>query len=323
MSRIFDALQRSESECSGVDLSLLPTAIAVLKLAELRAISAHKDPMQSERPGETHTKEHGPAAAAGSQGLPRPSSPDDHLCAFAKFESLEISPPREDYLVCLTDSGGLAAEKFRFLGVRLRHLRRDRPLQKILITSTIPNEGKSVVAANLACTLARRRQQRTLLLEGDLRRPSLSQMLGLGKLQGICEWLHGDKSHATNIYHLERPGMWILPAGNPSDNPLEPLQSARLTALMDELTALFDWIIIDSPPVLPLADTSVWSRLADGILLVTRQGMTAKRQLQKGLDTLDNKKMIGALLNCAQSASHSDDYYYYRPSPVPSDGTEK
>ena len=82
---------------------------------------------------------------------------------------------------------------------------------------------------------------------------------------------------------------------------------------MDQLTALFDWIIIDSPPVLPLADTSVWMRLADGILLTTRQGTTQRRQLQRGLEAIESRKLIGALVNSSKHAAASD-YYYYGPA---------
>jgi Mrp family chromosome partitioning ATPase len=83
---------------------------------------------------------------------------------------------------------------------------------------------------------------------------------------------------------------------------------------MDQLTIWFDWIIVDSPPVLPLADTSVWMRLADGILLVTRQGITEKRKLQRGLEALEPKKLIGALVNGSENAADSD--YYYSPTTV-------
>ncbi len=96
---------------------------------------------------------------------------------------------------------------------------------------------------------------------------------------------------------------------------LELLQSGRLSTLMDQLNALFDWIIIDSPPVLPLADTSVWMRLADGILLTTRQGTTEKRQLQRGLEAIESKKLIGALVNSSENAATSD--YYYSPTTDP------
>ncbi len=94
-------------------------------------------------------------------------------------------------MVSVAEEGSLGAEKFRFLAVRLRQLRQNRPLKKILITSTIPQEGKSTVAANLACTLARRKNQKTLLLDGDLRRPTMVNQFGFGKVPGLCEWLSG------------------------------------------------------------------------------------------------------------------------------------
>ncbi len=171
-----------------------------------------------------------------------------------------------------------------------------------------------MVAANLACTLALKTKQRILILEGDVRRPSLSQMFGIGKNAGLCEWLESDRRLTENIYHLEGPDLWILPSGNTPSNALELLQSGKLSRLMDQLTAWFDWIIIDTPPVLPLADTSVWMRLVDGILLTTRQGTTEKRQLQRGLEAIDPTKLIGALVNSSKNAAASD--YYYTPATI-------
>jgi capsular exopolysaccharide synthesis family protein len=307
MSLIFDALQRSESERSGVDLSALAAATEVLELAELHAVSQRETAIQGGQPQ--------PAATAVE--VPEQSDlllDSQRSDVFGQFQSLEVAIPPHNRLVCLTDNESLAAEKFRFLGISLQHLRRDRALKKLLITSTIPQEGKSTVSGNLACALARRTQQRTLLIEGDVRRPSLSQMFGLGRIPGICECLQGERDLKTSVYRLEGPGLWFLPAGIAPKNPLELLQSGKLSAMMEPLTTWFDWIIIDSPPVMPLADTSVWMRLADGILLVVRQGITEKRQLQRGLDALEPKKMIGALLNGSKRSDRSDYYYTKVPS---------
>jgi capsular exopolysaccharide synthesis family protein len=319
MSLIFDALQRSEAERSGVGLGALSGANEVLQLAELHTLSERKAAIQFEQPDAMQSVEHDrslplqavpPVTTTMEAPEPAALSQNDHrLEVFGQFHSLQVSVPPQTRLVCLTDSESLAAEKFRFLGITLQHLRRDRPLKKVLITSTIPQEGKSTVSANLACALARRTQQRTLLVEGDVRRPSLSQIFGLERIPGICECLQGDRNLTTSIYHLESPGFWFLPAGSAPKNPLELLQSGRLSALMDQLSELFDWIIIDSPPVLPLADTSVWARLADGVLLVARQGVTEKRQLQRGLEALEPKKVIGALLNGSKSPVRGDYYY--------------
>ncbi|MCU1306237.1 MAG: ywqD, partial [Acidobacteriaceae bacterium] len=231
---------------------------------------------------------------------------------FSQFQSLKVLVPPQSRVVCVTDKDSLAAEKFRFLSVRLRQLQQSRSLKKVLVTSTIPQEGKSMVAANLACTLARRTQQKTLLLDGDWRRPSVARLFGLGKTPGISEWLQGERGPMTSIYHLEEAGLWVLPAGNAPRNPLELMQSGRLSSLMDQLTAWFDWVVIDSPPVLPLADTSVWMRLADGVLLVTRQGTTEREQLKRGLEAIEPSKLLGSILNCSAKSAQSD-YYCQLP----------
>ena len=298
MSQIFDALRRSEAERSGSDLTGLSDATELLELAERQGgtrqvVHRAKDERQTESIG---------------------------IDQFRQFQSVRVLVPPQSKLVCITDEESLAAEKFRFLKVRLRHLQQKRLLKRLLITSSLPEEGKSMIAANLAYTLAKKQQQRILLLEGDLRRPSLAKQLGLGKLPGLSELLQGEPSPAMNIYQLEGLGFWILPAGSPPTDPLELLQSRDLSALMDQLGVWFDWIVIDSPPVLPLGDTSVWMRLADGILLVTRPGKTAKRRLQRALEAVEQPKLLGALVNGSREAARSEYYgygYYARKTAVP------
>ena len=242
----------------------------------------------------------------------------------SQFQTLPVSLPPESKLVCLTAPESFGAEKFRFLGVRLRQLQHSRPIKKLLITSTIPEEGKSTVSANLATILARRQQPKILLLEGDLRRPSLGKQFGLGRIPGLSEWLQGEPRPIKHIYRLEGPNLWFLPAGRPPENPLELMQSGRLSELLNQLSTWFDWIIIDSPPILPLADTSVWARLADGILLVTREGITKRRMLQRGLQALEQSKLLGAVVNSSANTDHSNYYQRYGPGAArQADGLEK
>jgi capsular exopolysaccharide synthesis family protein len=134
-------------------------------------------------------------------------------------------------------------------------------------------------------------------------------MFGFDQKPGLCELLRDESSISESVYHLADAGLWILPAGISKNNPLELMQSPKLTSLMDQLSSYFDWIIIDSPPVLPLADTSVWMRLADGVLLVTRQGVTEKKQLKKGLEALEPKKLLGAIINGSKASKYSEYYY--------------
>jgi capsular exopolysaccharide synthesis family protein len=325
MSNIFDALKRSENEQDGSDPSRPAKPTELLQRVERRAVSHWEANFSDVGPEaasfaddneivvrDTITLAEAVAVAPGkAEGLSANARSEN----LSRFESLPISLPPQSRIVCLTDKESPTAEAIRLLGVRLRDLRRIRALKKVLITSTIPQEGKSTVAANLACVLAHAPNEKTLLVEGDLRRPSLSQMFGIQKRQGICDWLRGEFSSPADIYHLDEAGLWLLPAGNATNNPIELLQSQKLRTMMEQLAAWFDWIIIDSPPVLPLADTSVWMRLADGVLLVTRQGTTEKRQLQKGLAALDSTKLLGALLNGSMASAYSG--YYYRSSLAP------
>jgi len=292
MSHIFDALQRSESERSGTERGEFAVATELLERAEDKV------------------------RRAGANGKTRASSAAADYLLPEVDEELQNCPvltpalPAENRLVATGKEDSLGAEKFRFLAVKLRQMRQSRPLKKILVTSTIPQEGKSTVAANLACTLARRKPHKVLLIDGDLRRPTESAQFGIGNMPGLCEWLSGETEEAS-LYRLEGLGLWFLPAGAAPENPLELMQSGKLNPLMERLATWFDWIVVDSPPVLPLADTSIWSRLADGILLVTRKGITEKRQLKRGLEAIEKSKLLGALVNSSVSVSHSDYYQRY------------
>jgi capsular exopolysaccharide synthesis family protein len=285
MSRLFEALQRSEPESLGVNFAQPePLVNELLRTAELDVPETAAEPGTSE---------------------------------FSQFPSVAVSLPPDNRLVSLASEASLGAETFRLLAVRLRQIRRAREIKRFLITSTIPGEGKSTVAANLGVTLAQKRPQKVLLVDGDLRRPTLASEFGVFGRAGLSEFLQAEPGSPTNICHLEAAGLWFLPAGQPPRNPLELMQSPRLAELLDRLTTCFDWIVIDSPPILPLADTSVWTRLADGVLLVAREGTTQKRQLQHGLEALEQSKLLGVLFNSCTNADHRNYYQrYHQTAPL-------
>ena len=129
----------------------------------------------------------------------------------------------------------------------------------------------------------------------------LGEYLGIKALPGVGEWWASvDEPVSKFIYRFDDLQLWILPAGSASENPVNILQSARFLELYKQLSTCFDWIIIDAPPLLPMADVSFWSHQADGLLLVVREGGTPKAILQKGLETLDNPKVVGVVLNDAR-----------------------
>jgi capsular exopolysaccharide synthesis family protein len=304
MSRLFDALQRSGVERSGIAYDDMMTMVA----------EVFEEPRHETQVAVEEAASAVPDATMVEMSRPNVSTQESEEDVDPpQFHSVEAWPVASKRLVYFSEPDGMAAEKFRFLSVRLRQMQQSRSLKTVLITSTIPEEGKSTVGANLACTLARRGQKRTLLLDGDLRRPSIADVFGLGDVAGISEWLQGEAGPTTCIHQLKGMRLCILPAGAPPKHPLELMQSGKLLSIMQRLSTWFDWIVIDSPPVLPLADTSIWLRMADGALLVARQGVTRRTLLKRGMEGLESSKLLGTILNGATKRVPSD--YYYQASP--------
>ena len=225
----------------------------------------------------------------------------------AQTERIRVSS--ESHLVAMTEPQSLAAEKFRVLVTRLGNLRTQRELKSVQITSGAAQEGKTIVAANLAVTLARHSQSRVFLVEGDLHRPSLLSLLGIHQAKGIRQWWSDVNAPLSNyVRRIDDLPLWILPAGGICEQPAEILQSGRLAEQFTQVSGWFDWIIVDSTPLLPMADANIWNRLVDGTLLVVREGVAPIRVLKKGLESLDNAKLVGVVLN---TASEFDRVNYY------------
>lgn len=321
MSNIFDALLRSEGDQGENARGDAGGITDVLQRAERRAASKWK-----ERP---HAKRDDVPVALAREQLPldriRESKPvsvelvQDTLPAFERFRKISPVLPADNRIVGHLNAGDPATEAFRLMAVRLRHIRRERQLKRLLITSSLPEEGKSIISANLACSIAAS-DEKILLVEGDVRRPSLRELFQLSHKPGLCEYLQDLNQVEDCIYRLDELGFCLLPAGRCTGNPLELLQSPQLAEKLEQLSCLFDWIIIDSPPALPLADTSILSRLCDGILLVTRRGTTQKQHLERVLESLERSKLLGAVINASRKPGHDYyDYYGVRSGPDPTE----
>ncbi|MGB9233847.1 MAG: CpsD/CapB family tyrosine-protein kinase, partial [Terriglobales bacterium] len=231
------------------------------------------------------------------------------------FSAAKVLVPKLAYdsrLICLSDQGSLAAEQFRVLGLKLRHLRERRKLKRVVVTGTAPQEGKSLVATNLALNQARSKVLKTILLDGDLRRPSLAARFGFDRsLPGLSEYLAGELDLAAAVYKVSGSGLWFMPAGRPPENPLELMQAGRIPELLDRLGTFFDWIIIDTPPVTPVADTSFWMKLADGVLMVIREGVSEKKIVEKAVNSFDPSALLGVVVNSCSSSERKDYYARY------------
>jgi capsular exopolysaccharide synthesis family protein len=249
--------------------------------------------------------------------LAHPATPDAkpslETTALA-WDEIASFPPilrAESRLVAFTDDNSLGTEKFRLLRARLRHIQEQQHIKKIVITSAVPDEGKTLVGINLAISLSKHTTQRVLLLEGDLRKPALATRWGMPDFPGLDDWFSGKEPINKFIYQVKGLQLWLLPAGLPNDNPLAILQSPRFLELYQQLSNCFDWVLIDAPPLLPMSDVNFWSRQSDGLLLVLREGKAPKKILQKGLETLDNPRLIGVVLNDTHAIERSYYHQYY------------
>jgi capsular exopolysaccharide synthesis family protein len=242
-----------------------------------------------------------------------------------KARSVKVHSSPNSRLVAWTEPNGLGAEKFRALAVRLGDMRRQHELNSLQVTSSVIGEGKTFVAANLAVTLAKHSGSRTLLIEGDLHRPTLTSLFGLTELQGVGDWWAGpEQDIARFLVRINGSPLWLLPAGKPCNRPSEILDSVRFEEAFAQLAGRFDWIVVDSTPMLPVIDANLWSRLVDGTLLVVREGVAPLKALKSGLQSLDHPKLIGVVVNEASEFDQIDyDGQYYGAPKYGNEPSEK
>jgi len=229
-----------------------------------------------------------------------------------KTRTVMVQPASTSRLVAWSEPNSLGAEKFRALAVRLDDMRRQLELKSLQVTSSVISEGKSFVAANLAVTLAKYSGSKTLLVEGDLHRPTLASMFGLKDLPGLSDWWTGrNQDLARFLVRFTGTSLCLLPAGKACDRPSEILRSAHLAEAFAHLAGRFDWVVVDSTPMLPVIDANLWSRLVDGTLLVVREGVAPLKALKKGLQSLDNPNLIGVVVNEASEFDQVDYHGQY------------
>jgi len=203
------------------------------------------------------------------------------------------------------------AESYRALRTSLLLSSSGGPPKVILITSALPQEGKTTTSINSAIVLAQK-GTRVLLIDADLRRPSIHKTLGMGPKIGLSNVLTGSaKLHHAIVSSTILPNLFVLPAGTPPPNPAELLASTNMRDVLEELRGQYDHIVIDSPPTLSVTDAVVLSTSADRVVLVIRSGQTTKQALRRARDILlsVNARVCGVLLNAVDL--NSPDYYYY------------
>ncbi|MGB2714459.1 MAG: CpsD/CapB family tyrosine-protein kinase [Vicinamibacterales bacterium] len=231
-----------------------------------------------------------------------------------------IAPERQDdrsfeldgHLVAALSPTSLAAEQYRSLRTRIKRAEGNRSMRAIVVTSPSKGDGKSLTAANLALTMGQEFQQRVLLVDADLRRPTIHRLFGLGDGPGLTDVLMGGVELDNVLVSLPEYHITILPAGTPPSHPAEMLGSSAMRRVLDTLRTRYDRILIDMPPVAPLADLHVVAPQVDGLLMIVRAGMTARPAIERALAGLDVSKVLGLVLNEASGdVSRKQEYEGY------------
>ena len=217
-------------------------------------------------------------------------------------------------LASFLEPGSLAVESFKMLLAKiLTRKSRSRP-RTIMVTSPQPMDGKTMVATNLAISISQGINEYVLLVDCDLRRPSIDRILGLNAHEGISEYL--EKGVSLGPYLVKTPisKLTVLPAGKPSPNPSEPLSSEKMRQLVEELRDRYEdrHIIIDATPAQFAAETTFLASMVDGVLLVVRSGKTPRDSVLEAIENIDRNKIIGVVFNaCNKSPKDYNDYSRY------------
>jgi len=229
----------------------------------------------------------------------------------AGFVTFDVSPSRvEPHLIAVSQPRSAYTEKYRELRTKLLQASERMQMRAIVVTSAGVAEGKTLTALNLAWLLAQTEGVRALIIDSDLRRPCATDYLGIESPGGLSEVLGGQLSLEDAIVRLEPAGLHLLPGGRPRDDVAELLSGPSYARILNEVRRMFDYIIIDAPPLGIFTDASVLMQRADGGILVVRAGKTRYSTVDKLLDQMPKEKLLGVVLNRTEEQPEAASYYY-------------
>lgn len=254
-----------------------------------------------------------PVPAAGVSEKVVPSADVATAPALTEFPVEEAQLHPESRLIYHAEPRSSAADRFRLLRMKLKTHWCAGKLKKLLITGPLAHDGKSTVLVNLATALAERGKRSVLVVEADLHRSSLAGILGLSPWAGLSDCLVDHATSAlTAIRRIEPLGWYLLPAGEPRKNPTELLQAPAFGHILEQLSPCFDWILVDSPPVIPLTDSISMQQHVDASLLVVRAGRTPRETVEQSIELLGKDKIVGIVLNDVETCDRLHYQYYNR-----------
>ncbi len=306
MSRIHDALRKAEQE--RIASMAVEGAVRPVEVVEIEVVPS----------------EASPRLAMGSIAeRPVPLTLD---LLRTRCQQHRWNPDPKRVLFFNSQNHTLGTEEFRTLRSRLYQIRDKKPLRTVLVTSALPGEGKTFVAANLTQVMVRQHERRAILIDSDLRRSQLYLALGAPATPGLSDFLRGEADEFAVIQRGPADNLFFIPGGTAVTNPVELLANGRLKNLLERLAPIFDWVILDSPPAIPVSDASLLADMCDGVLMVVQAAVTPFDLAQKARDGFREKRLLGVVLNRVEPGSAYSSYYhkgYYVKAPVSRDGVNQ
>jgi len=300
MSRIHEALKRAEQERAA--------ARGIAQGGSSTGGGVHLSESQSG------------SGTASASGLPETLELDTLL---ARCPQMPWKPDEKTLLFFGPDDMARGTEQFRTLRSRLYLTREKMPLKKILVSSALPKEGKSFTSANLAQVLARQHGRRVLLIDADMRGPRLHLMLGTEPAPGLCDYLQGTSDELAIMQRGPMENLFFVPSGKHIADAAELVANGRLKLLLDRIESLFDWIVIDSPPAVPVSDATILAKSCDGVVLVVRSNATPIEMARRAREEFPDEILLGVVLNGTDHDSIPYSRYYYDTYVKPAAGESK
>jgi capsular exopolysaccharide synthesis family protein len=297
MSRIHEALKKAEQERATAQGGAAPADFASTEVSD--AMSSGEFP------------ENGNASIAGPSVVSAISSSFSLEALLTRSRKMQWKPDATAMLFMNGNDTTRGTEEYRTLRSRLYHMREKMTLKKLLVTSALPKEGKSFTSANLAQVMVKQHGRRALLIDADLRGPRLHQMLGTASSPGLSDYLEGKSDEFSIMQQGSLENLFFIPGGREIGDPSELIGNGRLKLLLQRVEALFDWIIVDSPPAVAVSDASVLATACDGVVMVVRSAETPFDLAQKARQEFPDRALVGIVLNGTHDAARTYERYYY------------
>jgi receptor protein-tyrosine kinase len=302
MSRVHDALRRAEQllDAGGDAIAAEPDPVSLMVTGEEAEVAGQQPPIEVS-----------PGGFRGSLARSESRHVDvDWRSFLTRCKPIPFRPAPETHLIDIERPHELPAEEFRSLRTRLNHLQSQQDLHSIVVTSASPAEGKSFTAVNLALAQSQL-ETPVLLADLDLRRPVVHNLFQCERTPGFSDFLLAEKPLEECVRRIEGSNLYFLPAGSQVKNPLELLNMRHVKSTLEGLRKIFNWVILDTPPLLFSADANLLSTLTDGTLIVVRIGSTTYDNVIRAMQTLCENNVLGIVANGARAGELYSKYTYY------------